>query len=243
MWSIFKKEVNLFFSSLIGYVAILVFLLAISLFMWVFPDTNVLDYGFATMDTLFVTAPWVFMFLIPAITMRSFSEEINTGTYELLATRPLREIEIIMGKYFAALFLFVFSIAPTLIYFWSLLQLGAPPGNLDTGAIWGSYLGLLFLGGSFIAIGLFASSITNNQIVAFIAGLALCFVFYIAFDFLSSLPIFYARIDDLVESFGINAHYNSISRGVVDTRDIVYFLSLIALFILFTKTALESRRW
>lgn len=243
MLSIYRKEINVFFSSLIGYIALSVFLVGIGLFVWVFPDTNVLDYGYATLDTLFYAAPWVFMFLIPAITMRSFAEEIGTGTIELLVTRPLTDLDIILGKYFAAFTLVAFSVLPTLIYFYSVYQLGLPKGSIDTGATWGSYIGLLLLGAVFTAIGIFASSITRNQIVAFILALFLCFFFYIAFESLSSLNVFYASTDDIIEMLGINYHYISISRGVVDTRDIIYFLSIIALFISFTKISLESRKW
>jgi len=241
--SIFRKEINVFFSSLIGYIALMVFLVGIGLFVWIFPETNVLDYGYSALDTLFYAAPWVFMFLIPAITMRSFSEEIGSGTIELLATRPLTELDIILGKYFAALVLVVFSILPTFIYFYSVYQLGAPAGNIDTGATWGSYIGLIFLGGTFTSIGIFASSITRNQIVAFILAVFLCFFFYIAFESLSSLDVFYAKIDDIIEMLGINYHYQSISRGVVDTRDLIYFISLITLFLYLTKVSLESRKW
>jgi ABC-2 type transport system permease protein len=243
MISIYRKEINVFFSSLIGYIALSVFLIGTGLFVWIFPDTNILDYGYSGLDSLFYTAPWVFMFLIPAITMRSFAEEIGQGTIELLATRPLSDLDIILGKYFASLTLVAFAILPTFIYFYSVYQLGSPVGNIDTGATWGSYLGLIFLGGAFVAIGIFASSLTKNQIVAFILSMFLCFFFYIAFESLSKLNIFYAKIDDVIELLGINAHYTSISRGVIDTRDVVYFVSLIVLFISFTKVSLESRKW
>ena len=243
MKTIFKKEINLFFSSLVGYVAIIVFLVTTGLFVWVFPETNVLDYGFSNIDQLFVVAPWVFMFLIPAVTMRSFSEEISSGTIELLATRPLSDLSIILGKYFAAVVLVLFSVLPTLLYFHSIYQLGDPVGNIDTGATWGSYIGLVLLAGCFAAIGVFASSLSKNQIIAFVLALFLCFFMYIAFDFLAGLDMFYATIDNLIEELGINAHYNSISRGVLDTRDVIYFFSVIALFILFTKFSLESRKW
>lgn len=243
MINLFVKEVNTFFSSLIGYMAIVVFLLTTGLFLWVFPDTNLLDYGYATLDSLFFTAPWVFMFLIPAITMRSFSEEFKSGTFELLATRPLTDLQIIAGKYAAAVFLVFFALLPTLIYFFTIYQLGLPPGNLDTGAIWGSYIGLLLLGAAFAAIGIFASSLTSNQIVAFLLAVFLCFIFYQTFDYLSKLNVFYATIDDFVEQIGINAHYESLSRGVVDTRDIVYFGSFIALFLLLTQLVVDSRKW
>lgn len=182
MFTLFKKEINTFFSSLIGYMAMVVFLLTTGLFLWVFPDTNLLDYGYASLDSLFFTAPWIFMFLVPAITMRSFSEEFKSGTIELLATRPITDFQIIAGKYLAAVFLVFFALLPTLVYYFTIYQLGLPPGNLDTGAIWGSYIGLLLLGAAFAAIGIFASSLSSNQIVAFLLAVFLCFIFYQTFD-------------------------------------------------------------
>ena len=243
MKSIFLKEINHFFSSLIGYISLGVYLIISGLFLWVFPDTNILDYGFATLDTLFLMSPWFFMFLIPAITMRSFSDEYKAGTIELLATKPLTDFQIILGKFFAAVVLVAFAILPTLIYYYSVYQLGSTPGNIDTGATWGSYLGLLFLGASFISIGIFSSSLTDNQIVAFIIGVFLCFICYLGFEYISALPIFFGSVDDLVLTLGISAHYESISRGVVDTRDLLYFISLIVVFLLLSKTVLASRKW
>lgn len=243
MLTILKKEIVAFFSSLMGYLVMLVFLLTTSLFLFVFPDTSLLDYGFATLDYLFTLAPWIFMFLIPAITMRLFSEELRSGTYEILATQPLTDLQIIIGKYFAALLLVIFALIPSLLYYFSIYKLGLPVGNIDTGATNGSYIGLILLAGSFVSIGLFTSSITNNQIVAFLLSIFLCFFTFTAFDYLSKLNIFYAKLDNLVENVGINAHYQSISRGVIDIRDVTYFLSFIAIFILLTKTVLESRKW
>lgn len=243
MWSIYRKEINSFFSSLIGYIAIVVFLLVTGFVVWVFPDTNILDYGYATLDPLFIVAPWVFMLLIPAVTMRSFSEEISSGTIELLTTKPISELGIILGKYLASLTLVVFALVPTVLYYFTVYQLGYPVGNLDTGGIIGSYIGLMLLSASFVAIGIFASSISSNQIVAFILAAVLCAFLFEAFTQLSQLDIFYAKLDVFVEGLGIHSHYMSISRGVVDTRDLLYFLSLITLFILFTKTSLESRKW
>ncbi|MBL0309058.1 MAG: gliding motility-associated ABC transporter permease subunit GldF [Bacteroidetes bacterium] len=243
MYAIFKKEVRQFFSSLIGYIAIIVFLLTLGLFNWVFPDTNIFDFGYATLDSFFGIAPYIFIFLIPAITMRSFAEEINTGTIELLATRPVTELDIVLGKYFAALALVFISILPTFIYFYTVYQLASPVGNVDIGGILGSYFGLFFLGAVFVAIGCFCSSITSNQIVAFIAGVFLCFFIYLVFDYVSQFGVFVGKNDFLVESFGLNAHYNSMGKGVIDSRDVVYFLSVISLFLLFTRTALASRRW
>jgi ABC-2 type transport system permease protein len=184
------------------------------------------------------------MLLIPAVTMRMFSEEKKSGTLEILATRPVSETQIILGKYLAAVCLVIFSLLPTLIYYFTISILGSPPGNLDTGATWGSYIGLLLLGSSFVAIGLFSSSITDNQIVAFILGAFICFVCYLAFDALSGLGLFGGKGDYIIQSIGIQHHYESISRGVLDlSRDVIYFLSVILIFTLCTKTALESRKW
>jgi ABC-2 type transport system permease protein len=243
MYSIFKKEIQQFFSSLIGYISILVFLLALGLFLWIFPETNILDFGYASLDYFFYTAPTIFLFLIPAITMRSFSEEINSGTIELLATRPVTELEIILGKFFAALVLVVVSILPTFIYFYSVYQLAAPIGNVDVGGILGSYFGLVFLGAVFVSIGLFCSSLTSNQIIAFIVAFFLCAFLYLAFDNLAKLDVFFGKNDYIVEQLGLHAHYESISKGIIDARDLVYFLSVITFFILLTRTSLASRKW
>lgn len=243
MLAVYLKELNAFLSSVTGWLALIVFLLVVGLFVWIFPDTSVLEYGYATLDGLFTTAPWVFLFLIPAITMRSFSEELSSGTFELLITKPLKDTEIILGKYLAALTLVFFALLPTAIYYLSVYRLGSPAGNIDNGATAGSYIGLLLLASAFIAIGIFSSSVTRSQIVAFVLAVFLCFFFFIAFDYLSKLNIFYAKADDVVELIGINAHYDSISRGVVDTRDIVYFLTFNALFLLLTHLVLQSRKW
>lgn len=243
MLTLFIKEINTFFSSLIGYLALVVFLLTTGLFLWVFPDSNLPDYGYSTLEPLFFTAPWIFMFLIPAITMRSFSEEFKSGTYEILATRPVTDMQIILGKYMAALFLVLFALLPTLVYYYTIYRLGLPPGNIDSGATWGSYIGLLLLGAAFAAIGVFASSLSSNQIVAFLLAVFLCFLFYQSFDYLSKLNVFYAKIDDIVEQIGINAHYQSLSRGVIDFRDVVYFGSFITLFLILTRLVVESRKW
>jgi len=243
MYTIFKKEINQFFSSLIGYMAVIVFLLVLGLFMWIFPDTNILDSGYATLDSFFYIAPYIFIFLIPAITMRSFAEEINSGTFELLSTRPVTDLQIIGGKYFAALLLVFISLLPTVIYCFTVSALSSPAGNIDTGAIIGSYFGLMFLGAVFVAIGIFCSAATSNQIVAFIGGVFLCFFLYLAFGYISQFGVFVGKNDYLVESFGLSAHYDAMGKGVVDTRDVVYFLSVIALFVLLTRTTLSSRRW
>jgi ABC-2 type transport system permease protein len=243
MFAIYNKEINTFFSSLIGYIVIGVFLIYMSLMLWVFPDSNLLNSNYATLEPLFDLAPMIFMFLIPAITMRTLAEEKLNGTIELLVTRPLNDWEIVSGKFLACLSLVAFALLPTLIYYISIYQLGSPVGNIDTGATWGSYIGLLFLGGVFVSIGIFASSLTNNQIVSFIIATFLCFIFYWGFDFISRLPIFFGKIDDLVEMLGVEYHYKSISRGIIDTRDVLYFLSVITLFFVGTQVSLESRKW
>ena len=243
MLSIFKKEINAFFSSLIGYIVIGVFLVLMGLVMWVFPDYSVLDSKYANLDTLFAIAPMIFMFLIPAVTMRTFAEEKQSGTIELLGTRPISDWQIVGGKFLACFALVFFALIPTVLYYLTVYRLGAPPGNLDTGGIMGSYIGLLFLAAVFVAIGVFASSLTNNQIIAFVLATFLCFFVYLAFDFLSRLPIFFGKTDDVVQSIGIEYHYNSVSRGVLDTRDVVYFVSVIALFLACTVLSLGRRKW
>lgn len=243
MFAIYFKEINTFFSSLIGYIVIGVFLVLMGLVMWVFPDYSVLDNGYANLDALFGIAPMVFLFLIPAVTMRTFAEEKQSGTIELLVTRPITDWQIVGGKFMACLTLVLFSLIPTALYYYTVYQLGAPVGNLDSGGIMGSYIGLFFLAGAFVAIGLFASSLTNNQIVSFVLATFLCFVAYMAFDSLSKLPIFFGKTDDIVQSLGISYHYDSMSRGVVDSRDVVYFASIILSFLAATVLVLGKRRW
>lgn len=243
MLTLFLKELNSFFNSLIGYLVIIVFLIVNGLFIWIFPGNfNLLDGGYANLDTLFIISPWIFMFLVPAVTMRLFSDEIKSGTIELLLTRPISNYKVIYSKYIAGLSIVLFSLIPTLVYYMSVYLLGSPVGNIDTGRTWGSYIGLFFLAASYTSIGLFASSLTENQIVSFIIAVAISFFFFIGFESIASLN-FVKSIDTVINYFSINEHYRSMSRGVLDTRDIVYFLSLIFLFILFTKTKLESRKW
>ncbi len=243
MIAIFRKELNVFFSSLIGYIAITIFLIANGLFAWVFPETNILDDGYATLDSFFNFAPWILMFLIPAITMRSFAEEKNSGTIEFITTRPITDMQIIFGKYLAALVLVIFAVLPTVLYYFTVSALASPAGNVDTGGIIGSYIGLILLGETFVSIALFTSSITNNQIVAFIAGMFACFFFYLAFDSLSLIPAFIGTADKYFNAISINRHYLNISKGYIDLRDVIYFSSMIGIFILMTKTALGSRKW
>lgn len=243
MLTLLKKEISGFLSSLIGYIVISVFLLINGLFLWVFPlQFNILDYGYASLEHLFVLAPIVFLFLIPAITMRMFAEEKRAGTIEMLMTKPLTDLQIIVAKYLAGVLLVVIALLPTLIYFFSVYKLGSPTGNIDMGGTWGSYLGLVFLGSAFVAIGLFCSSITDNQIVSFIVSVFLCGFAYIGFEFIYSLDLF-GSFDLFIQNLGIDAHYKSMSRGVVDTRDLLYFVSIIGFFILLTKISLESRKW
>lgn len=211
--------------------------------MWVFPgDMNILNNEYASLGPLFSIAPWVFMFLIPAVTMRLFADENKSGTIELLLTKPLTDLQIIGAKYLAGFILVLFSLLPTLVYFLTIYQLGAPVGNLDVGGMWGSYLGLLFLASGFVAIGLFASSLTDNQVIAFIIAVFISFFVYIGFDFISSLDLF-GSVDLLIIKLGINEHYSSMSRGVIDSRDALYFLSLIAFFFMLTKLKISARNW
>ncbi|MCF8229069.1 MAG: gliding motility-associated ABC transporter permease subunit GldF [Bacteroidales bacterium] len=243
MFTLLKKEVSGFLSSLIGYIVITVFLLINGLFLWVFPsEFNILDFGYAGLDGLFMMAPFVFLFLIPAITMRSFADEKKSGTIEFLATQPISDMQIVWAKYLSGLVLVIFSLLPTLIYFVTVYILALPPGNVDTGGIWGSYLGLLFLGASFVAIGLFSSSLTDNQIISFLIAVFLSAFLYLGFEFIYSFDLFGA-VDLFIKSLGISTHYASISRGVVDTRDVLYFISLITLFLLLTKLSVQSRKW
>jgi ABC-2 type transport system permease protein len=243
MWALFKKEINGFFSSLTGYLVIAVFLLLISLFMWIVPGQfNVIGNGYATLDSLFALAPWVFLFLVPAITMRMFAEEKRSGTLDLLYTRPVSELQIILAKFLASWALVLFSLLPTLIYFWSVSRLGSPQGNMDMGGTWGSYVGLLFLGGIYAAIGIFASSLTGNQIVAFILAVFLSFLMYLGFEYLSGIAGT-GSTAFLVSRLGISYHYNSVSRGVIDSRDMLYFAGVILLFIVGTRTVLQSSKW
>jgi len=235
MFAILKKEINSFFASPIGYLVIIIFLLLNGLFLWVFKgEFNILDYGFSDLSSFFLLAPWILIFLIPAVTMRSFSDEKKQGTLELLLTKPISLLNIVLGKYFGALILILIALLPTLLYVYTVYQLGNPVGNLDIGSTLGSYLGLLFLAASYIAIGIFSSTLSSNQIVAFISSVSLCLLFYIGFEgfanFISST---------FIEQLGMSWHFNSISRGVLDTRDIIYFLSIAIFFIVLTTLNLN----
>lgn len=243
MYSLFRKEISSFFSSLTGYVVIIIFLLSNSLFMWVFKgNLNVLDMGHANLDSLFFLAPWIFLFLVPAVTMRVFSEEKRSGTLELLLTQPVTEMQIVMAKYLASVVLILFSLLPTLVYYYSVSILGSPPGNLDAGGIAGSYMGLFFLAAVYASVGVFTSSLTENQIVAFLLAILFSFFLYTGFDLITNVDLAGGPETFLVR-LGINEHYRSVSRGVVDTRDLIYFLTLIAVFLLATRLKLQSRKW
>ena len=242
MIHILIKEFNGFLNSLIAYVVIGVFLSVIGLLMWVFPDTSILDYGYADMDTLFSLGPYVFVFLIPAITMRSFAEERKLGTLEFLFTKPLSIGAILGGKFLAAVALVLLSLAPTAVYCWSVYQLGEPAGNLDMPGIIGSYIGLILLGAVFCAVGIFSSALATNQIVSFIIGAILSLAIYSGFDSFSGLITNGAMALTLKQA-GILYHYQSMGRGLIDSRDLVYFLSATGLILLITKTILSSRQW
>jgi len=243
MYSLFLKEIRSFLSSFLGYIIIVVFLVVVGLFLWVLPtDFNILNFGYANVDGLFIIAPFIFLFLVPAITMRSFADENKTGTIELLYTRPISDLQIILAKYFAAFTLVVLSLLPTIVYYFSIWQLGFPQGNIDSGGFWGSFIGLLLLGATFVSIGIFASSLSENQVVSFIVAILLSAFAYLGFEFIYSMELF-GNIDLFIKSLGITTHYSSISRGVIDTRDIIYFLSVIALFLFLTSFVLAKRKW
>jgi len=229
MLAILKKEINSFFASPIGYLVIAIFLILNGLFLWLFKgEFNILDYGFADLSSFFLLSPWILIFLIPAVTMRSFSDEKKQGTLELLLTKPISHLQIVLGKYFGAFILIVLALIPTLLYVYTINKLGKPIGNLDVGSTVGSYFGLLFLVAAYTAIGIFSSTLSNNQIVAFIIAVFLCFIFYIGFESLADI------LDGFLERVGMAYHYKSMSRGVLDTRDIIYFLSVTAFFIYLT---------
>jgi ABC-2 type transport system permease protein len=241
MYAVFKRELFSFLSSMVAYITIGIFLLVSGLLLWFFPDTSVLDYGYAELSGFFSLVPYLFMFLIPAITMRSFAEERREGTYELLITRPITLWQIILAKYLASLVLVLFALIPTLIYYYSISKLGFPEGNIDSGAVIGSYIGLFLLGAVFTSIGIFASSLTKNQVIAFVICAGLCAFTFLGFDYTSQIPAL-QNFESIITSLGINQHYVSISRGVLDTRDLIYFISVSVLFLLFTKLALGGKK-
>lgn len=238
MFAILKKEFNSFFASPIAYLVIGVFLLINGLFLFVFNDDfNILNAGFADITPFFYLSPWVFLFLIPAITMKSFADELNTGTIELLKTKPISDWQIVLGKFAASLLLVLIAIIPTFIYVYTVYQLGNPVGNIDFGSTIGSYIGLLFLATTYTAIGLFTSTLSKNQIVAFILGVFITFFLFYGFD---AIATSFGDSSLTIQQFGINEHFKSVSRGVIDTRDLIYFLSVTFFFLFITKTRLEN---
>lgn len=239
MWPVCKKELRQFFSSLTGYIAIIVFLLVNGLVLFVFED-NILDFGYATLDRFFQLAPWILLLLIPAITMRSFAEEFKTGTFEILQTRPLSRWQVVGGKYLGSLIVVFIALLPTVVYIFTIQRLSSNEG-LDVGATIGSYTGLFFLAAVFTAISICSSSFTNNAVVAFIISLIGCALLYYGFSAISKLPALANGPDYYVEMLGIDFHYRSISRGLIDTRDIVYFLSVIFLSLTITNRNLLKR--
>ena len=236
MLSILKKELNSFFASPIGYLVIAVFLVINGLFLWVFNgDFNILNAGFADLNSFFFITPWFFLFLVPAITMRTFSDEFRLGTIEILKTKPISKWQIVLGKFFGALLLIILALIPTLIYVFSILKLGNPLNNLDVGSTVGSYIGLVCIAGTYTSIGLFTSTFSNNQIVAFIIAIAISFFTFYGFEALADL-----NISESLRSFGMFDHFKSISRGVIDTKDIIYFLSVTVFFLFLTRLKLDA---
>lgn len=242
MRRVLGKEFNGFLNSLIAYIVIGVFLTAMGLLTWVFPETSVLDYGYADMFTVFDLGPYVFIFLVPAITMRSFAEEKKAGTMELLLTKPLTDWQIILGKFFACFLLIVLAVVPTLVYYVSVYLLGNPVGNIDTPGVVGSYVGLMLLGAVFCAIGIFASSVTSSQIIAFLVGAFLCFFMFTGFESLSLLNVWSEQVL-FIKQMGLLYHYESMSKGLIDSRDLIYFGSVTALMLMLTRIMIGSRSW
>jgi ABC-2 type transport system permease protein len=240
MWAVCKKELRQFFSSLTGYIAIIVFLLLNGLLLFVFPDTDILAFGYATLDKFFELAPWILLLLIPAITMRMLSDEFRMGTFEILQTLPLSRSRLVAGKYLASLIVVLIALLPTLVYYLCIQRL-AGQGGIDTGATMGSYIGLVFLSAVFTAIGIWCSSFTPNAVVAFIVAAFACFLLYSGFSAISALPVFAGGPDYYIGMLGIDFHYRSISRGVIDTRDVLYFLSIIFFFLFLTNRHLATR--
>jgi gliding motility-associated transport system permease protein len=241
MFNIYWKEISEYLSSLIAYVVIGVFLTALGLLMWVFPETNVLDYGYADMGTLFTMAPFVLMFLIPAITMKMFSEELKTGSFEILVVKPVSIFDIVFGKYLASWSISVIAIIPTGIYVFSLYQLSNPQGNIDIAGITGSYIGLILLASVFTAIGLLASSMTKNQVISFVLAAFLSFLLFTGINSLANIDV-WSDLSIILANLSIEQHYNSLSRGVLDSRDIIYLLSVNAVLLAFTSLILKWQR-
>lgn len=243
MFAIFRKEISGFFSTLTGYVVIIVFLLINSLFMWILPgEWNITESGYASLDTLFILSPWIFLFLVPAITMRMVAEEKRLGTMDLIFTRPVSDRSVIYGKFLASVMLVLLSLVPGLVYYFTVYFYGETPGNLDSGGTFGAFTGLFFLAAIYASAGIFSSSLTDNQVIAFIISVVICFFLFTGFDSLAYLPGL-KKIDQLVISLGINEHYKSVSRGVIDIRDITYYMAVVIIFNEATRVSLLSRKW
>jgi ABC-2 type transport system permease protein len=241
MFAIFNKEINSFFSSLTAYMVMAVFLTAVGLLIWVFPDTNVLNYGYADLGAFFNLTPFVLLFLIPAITMRSLAEEVRNGTIELLLTKPLSDWGLVLGKFLADWTLVVLTLATTLLYYYTVYQLGSPVGNIDTGAVFGSYIGLLLLGAVFVAVGLWASSLSDNQIVAFVLAVFVCFLLFAGIGAVARLD-FWGEFAYPLAWISLDQQYADLGRGLIDSRNVVYLLSVTGLFLWFTQNQIAGRR-
>ena len=243
MFAIFKREISEFFSSLTGYMVIIVFLLINSLFMWIIPsEFNVIESGYASIESLFLLSPWVFLFLVPAVTMKSIAEEKRLGTIELIYSKPITERQIVWGKFLASVALVLLSLLPCLLYYLSVYLLGETPGNIDKGGTFGALIGLFFLASIYASAGIFASSLTDNQAVSFILAVFICFFLYMGFDYMAYMPGL-NKIDEFVINLGINEHYTSMSRGVIDIKDMVYFISTVLIFNEASRLVLLSRKW
>ena len=238
MYQIFKKELNSFLNSLIGYIVIGVFLTATGLFTWFFKD-NVLDFGYADMSLFFQISPFIFLFLIPAITMRAFAEEVKSGTIELLFTKPVSKWQIVLGKYLASCFLILLSLLPTLLYYYSIYQLGNPQGNIDSAAVFSSYLGLFLLGCVFASIGILMSSFTDSQVTAFVLSFVICLILFYGISQLAQLP-FMGDFGYTFNQLGLDYQYNALGRGLLDSRNIIYFFSVILLALTITKLRIST---
>jgi ABC-2 type transport system permease protein len=239
--AIFRKEINQFFSSPIAYIIMVVFLTAVGLLLWVFPDTSLLENGYADMGTFFNLTPYVMLFLVPAITMRSIADEVRSGTLEWLLTKPVSRWGIVGGKFLASWLLVILTLLPTLLYYVTLYQLGAPVGNIDSAGVFGSYIGLVLLGGVFVAIGLWASSLNDNQVVAFVLGVFFCFLLYIGLSALAGLPLL-GSLSYYVSLFALDEQYRALGRGIIDSRNVIYLASLIGLFLILTANGLKLTR-
>ncbi len=238
MLAIFRKEINQFFASPIAYIIMGVFLTAVGLLLWVFPDTSLLENGYADMGTFFNLTPYVMLFLVPAITMRSMADEKRTGTLEWLLTKPVSRWGITGGKFLASWLLVVLTLLPTLLYYITLYQLGSPVGNIDSAGVFGSYIGLLLLAGVFVAIGLWASSLDDNQVVAFVLGVFFCFLLYVGLSALAGLSVL-GGVSYYLSYFALDEQYRALGRGLIDSRNLIYLSSLIVLFLFLTANRLK----